>query len=120
MSEVYNSSIIMEFKEVKIEIYVPEEYVIELRDELNKVNACKIGNYDNAISITNVRGYWRPLEGSNPFNGEIDKVCEGQECKVEITCKKEHVRNAIKVIKKIHPYEEPLINIIPIINELFE
>jgi len=25
MSEVYNSSVIMEFKEVKIEIYVPEE-----------------------------------------------------------------------------------------------
>ncbi len=80
----------------------------------------KSGNYDNVISITNVRGYWRPLEGSNPFNGEVGKVCEGQECKIEIRCKKEYVRNAIKVIKKIHPYEEPLINIIPIINELFE
>ena len=29
----------------------------------------KSGNYDNVISITNVRGYWRPLEGSNPFIG---------------------------------------------------
>lgn len=27
----------MEFKDVKIEIYIPEEYVITLRDELNKV-----------------------------------------------------------------------------------
>ncbi len=80
----------------------------------------KSGNYDNVISITNVRGYWRPLEGSNPFIGKVGKVCEGQECKIEIRCKKEYVRNAIKVIKKIHPYEEPLINIIPIINELFE
>lgn len=80
----------------------------------------KSGNYDNVISITNVRGYWRPLKGSNPFIGKVGKVCEGQECKIEIRCKKEYVRNAIKVIKKIHPYEEPLINIIPIINELFE
>lgn len=110
----------MEFKEVKIEIYVPEEYIIKLRDELNKVNACKIGDYDNIISITDVRGYWRPLEGSNPFNGDIDKVCEGTECKMEIRCKREYVKNAIKVIREIHPYEEPLINIIPIVNELFE
>ncbi len=80
----------------------------------------KSGNYDNVISITNVRGYWRPLKGSNPFIGKVGKVCEGQECKIEIRCKKEYVSNAIKVIKKIHPYEEPLINIIPIINELFE
>lgn len=111
---------IMEFKEVKMEIYVPEEYIIRLRNELNKVNACKIGDYDNVISIINVRGYWRPLEGSNPFNGEVGKVCEGEECKIEIRCKREYVKNAIKIIKEIHPYEEPLINIIPIVNELFE
>jgi len=110
----------MLFKEVKIEIYVPEEYILKLRDELNKVNACRVGDYDNVIAITNVKGYWRPLVGSNPFNGEVGKVCEGEECKVEVRCKSEFVRNAIRVIKEIHPYEEPLINIIPIINDLFE
>ena len=110
----------MEFKEVKIEIYVPEEYIAKLREELTKVNACKVGDYDNVMSIVNVRGYWRPLEGSKPFNGEIGKVCEGQECKIEIRCKTEYVKNAIQVIKRIHPYEEPLINIIPLANELFE
>lgn len=112
--------IIMEFKEVKIEIYVPEEYIIKLRNELNKIKAGKVGNYDNVISITRVRGYWRPLEGSDPFNGEVGKISEGEECKIEIRCNREYVKNAIKVIKEIHPYEEPVINIIPIVNELFE
>lgn len=110
----------MEFTEVKIEIYTPEEYIIKLRDELNKVNACRVGQYDNVISITDVRGYWRPLEGADPFNGEVGKVCEGKECKVEIRCKIQYVKEAMKVIKAIHPYEEPLINVIPIINDLFE
>lgn len=110
----------MEFKEVKIEIYVPEEYVVKLRTELTKINACKVGNYDNVISVTNVKGYWRPLKGSNPFNGKLGKVCEGEECKIELRCKREYVKSAVKVIKEIHPYEEPLINIIPIANELFE
>lgn len=53
--------IVMEFKKEKIEIYIPEEYTTKLRDELNKANACKVRGYDNIASITNVRGYWRPL-----------------------------------------------------------
>lgn len=110
----------MEFKEVKIEIYIPEEYILRLRDELNKVNACKIGNYDNCMSVTNVRGYWRPLEGSTPFNGEIGEICTDEECKVEVRCKCEYVKLAIEVIKNVHPYEVPLINVIPLVNDLFE
>ena len=62
-------SLIMEFNEFKLEIYVPREYILELRNRLNNVNACRVGNYDNCISITDVTGYWRPLKGSNPFNG---------------------------------------------------
>lgn len=110
----------MEFAEFKVEIYVPEEYIVKLRDELNKVNACRVGDYDNCMSINKTRGYWRPLDGSNPFNGEVGKICEGEECKVEIRCKREYVKDALKVIRKVHPYEEPVINVIPIMNELFE
>lgn len=110
----------MEIKEVKIEIYIPEEYIIDLRDELNRANACRVGDYDNCMSVTNVKGYWRPLEGANPYNGQVGEICEGEECKVEVRCKMEYVKNAIEAIKKIHPYEEPLFNIIPIINDLFE
>lgn len=109
----------MEFNEVKIEVYIPEEYIIKLRDELNRVNACRIGDYDNLLSITRVRGYWRPLEGTTPFNGKVGQINEGEECKIEIRCKREYIKDAIEVIKKYHPYEEPLYNIIPVVNDLF-
>ena len=33
--------IFMEIKEVKIEIYIPNEFILKLRNELNKVNAGK-------------------------------------------------------------------------------
>lgn len=110
----------MEFNKYKIEVYIPEKYITLLRDELNKINACTIGKYDNCISTSKVRGYWRPLDGSKPFDGEIGKVCEGTECKVEINCDKEKVRESLKVIRDVHPYEEPVINVIPIVNEIFE
>lgn len=107
------------FDEFKIEIYVPEKYIIPLRDGLNKVKACRVGDYDNVMSITNVRGYWRPLESSTPFNGDKNEINEGTECKVEIRCKREYVKEALDVIKRIHPYEEPLVNIIPLANSYF-
>ena len=110
----------MEFKEVKIEIYVPVSHVIKLRDALNEIGACRVGNYDNCISVTEVTGYWRPLDGANPYDGVVGEISEGSECKMEVRCKIEYVRKAIKVIKEIHPYEEVLYNIVPIINHLYE
>jgi hypothetical protein len=78
-----------------------------------------IGNYDHCISISKVRGYWRPLAGATPYQGEIGKISEGEEYKVEVNCKREQVSDALSVIRRIHPYDEPLINIIPLVNHLW-
>ena len=110
----------MNFTEVKIEIYVPIEFVEVLRNGLNEIGACKIGDYDKCASITEVLGYWRSLDGANPYNGTIGEISEGKECKMEVRCKIEYVKNAIKVIKKVHPYEEPVYNIVPLLNNIFE
>lgn len=110
----------MEFQEVKIEIYVPINYIIPLRDALNEIGACKIGNYDHCVTVIQVSGYWRPLTGAVPFDGTIGEISHGQECKMEIRCKENYISQAIRVIRKIHPYEEPVFNIIPIINHLYQ
>ncbi len=110
----------LDIKEVKIEVFIPDEYVDALRFELGKANVGVIGNYDHCVSITNVRGYWRPLEGAHPYNGEVGKISQGTESKVEVNCKAEYVTEALKAIRRIHPYEEPLVNIIPLANHLFQ
>ena len=110
----------MDIKEVKIEVYIPCEFVTKLRDELSKVKAGIIGNYDSCMSVVNVKGYWRPLEEANPYSGKVGEVSEGDECKTEVRCRIEYVKDAIEVIKKVHPYEEPVFNIIPIINDIFK
>ena len=110
----------MEYEEVKIEIYVPAEFVVPLRDALDKAGACKVGNYDHCASVEQVSGYWRPLAGANPYDGTVGEIACGQECKMEVRCKKEHVEDAVRTIKKIHPYEEPVYNIIPLLNHLYK
>jgi hypothetical protein len=107
------------FTDVKLEIFVPQEYALKLRDELAKIGVGRIGNYDHCMAMYLIQGTFRPLEGANPFEGTIGVVSEGTEYKMEINCKRELVNNAVKIIKSIHPYEEPLINIIPLANHLF-
>ena len=107
-----------DFSEVKLEIFIPAENLAVLRDMLAKMGAGRIGNYDHCCSITEVRGYWRPLDGAKPFLGEVGRIETGTECKLEVNCKRERVKETIQAIRAIHPYEEPLINIIPLANYL--
>lgn len=106
----------IEVQEVKLEIYVPEEYVGQLRDALACIDVCRIGNYSHVVSYQDTKGFWKPLEGSNPYNGRTGELCAGCESKMEVRCPIEKVKEALQVIKKIHPYEEPLIHIIPLIS----
>jgi hypothetical protein len=72
------------------------------------------------VAMYPVQGSYRPLEGANPFEGKVGLISEGVEYKIEVNCRRELVNEAIKVIKSIHPYEEPLINVVPLANHLFE
>jgi hypothetical protein len=108
------------FTDVKLEIFVPQDYALKIRDELAKIGVGRIGNYDHCVAMHPVQGYYRPLGGANPFEGKIGEISEAVEYKVEVNCKRELVSEALKVIRKNHPYEEPLINIIPLANHLFE
>jgi hypothetical protein len=107
------------FADVKIEIFVPQEYALKIRDELAKIGDGRMGNYNHCVAIYPVHGYYRPLEGANPFEGKIGEISETVEYKIEVNCKRKLVNKAIKVIKNNHPYEEPLINIFPLANHLF-
>lgn len=109
-----------DFTEVKLEIFVPQDYALKIRDELAKIGVGRIGDYDHCVAMVTVRGFFRPLPGAHPFDGEIGVIKEAEEYKVEVNCKRELVNEAMKVIRSVHPYEEPLVNVIPLANHLFD
>ena len=113
-NEMIRRGISMDFKYCKLEIFLPPSHLEVLQKALQKVDAGHIGNYDSCMSVSSVTGYWRPLDGCNPYigtNGEIS--CE-PELKVEVTVYTENVDKTIEVVKAVHPYEEPVINVIPL------
>lgn len=107
-------------KQVKIEIYTPEICLEDLILHLSKIGACKIGQYSYVSSYAKVSGTWMPEVGSAPYQGEIGKLCRGEEYKLEVRCPYEKVKEALKVIYEHHPYEEPAMNIVPLLNDAFD
>lgn len=104
----------MEFMYFKLEIFIPESHFRPLQKALQKVDAGHIGNYDSCLSYSRVMGTWRPLAGTSPYIGTENEISEEPELKVEVTVKAEKLEETVAAIKAVHPYEEPVINVIPL------
>ena len=103
-------------KYCKMEIFTPESHFRALQKALQDADAGHIGAYDSCIAYSRVTGTWRPLAGTHPYIGEEGKVSEEPEIKVEVTVKLSEVERVMDAVKAVHPYEEPLINVLPLID----
>ena len=98
----------------KLEIFLPESHLEPLREALRAVDAGHISRYDSCLSYSPVTSCWRPLEGAAPYLGEVGSVCTQPELKVEVTCRIARLEETLAAVKAVHPYEEPVINVIPL------
>lgn len=108
-----------DFKYCKLEIFIPETHLAALQEALRRVDAGHIGSYDSCLSYSPVTGCWRPLSGSRPFLGAENALSSEPELKVEVTCLRENADRTVEAVKKIHPYEVPVISVIPLYRTSF-
>ncbi len=104
----------LDFACCKLEIFIPQTHLAPLQTALQAVDAGHIGNYDCCLSYSPVTGCWRPLEGTSPYLGSVGEICSALEYKVEVVCPTSQVDKTLAAIKSVHPYEEPVINVIPL------
>lgn len=95
----------------KITVFVPESHAEQVRAALAKAGAGKLGNYDGCAFETSGSGYFRPLEGANPYIGENGKYEKTREVRIEAICPLRSLKNAVRAMLKAHPYEVPAYDI---------
>jgi len=61
-------------------------------------------------------GRFKPLEGAKPSIGEVGKLEEVEEEQIETTCLREKLKDVVAAIRKVHPYEEPAIDVIELVD----
>lgn len=107
----------MEIKFVKIVVFTPSAHGEVVRKALAEAGCGHIGNYDYCSFTLKGIGRFRGLEGSNPYVGEAGKIEEVEEERIETICPKEKIQEVLAALKEVHPYEEPAIDIYPLLNE---
>ncbi len=107
----------IDIKKVKIFVTIPLENVEEVRDAICNAGAGIIGNYTYCTSSTKFIGTFRPNDSANPYIGEKNNLEFVEEEKLEVVCDVDNVKRVITKLREIHPYEEPAIDIVPLIDE---
>ena len=108
---------LLDIKKVKIIVTIPIANVNQVRDAICSAGAGIIGNYTYCTMTTKCTGTFKPSEKANPYIGEKNKIEFVEEEKLEAVCDMENVKNVLKKLREVHPYEEPGIDIIPLIDE---
>jgi len=91
----------------KLEFYVPETHLDEVKSAVFQAGAGRIGNYDCCCWQTLGSGQFRPLAGSRPFLGQIDEIEKVPEWKVEMVFGEDYLMAVIEALESAHPYETP-------------
>src|SRR3989338_5534569 len=95
----------------KIVVTVPVEDAEKVRQAIGEAGGGETGNY--SFCSFSVRGVGRflPGEGAPPAIGEIGKLAEVEEERIEVTCDDARVADVAAAIRRAHPYEEPVIDV---------
>ena len=102
---------------VKIIVTVPKQNTEEVRTAICNEEAGVIGNYSHCSTSTKCIGTFMPNDNANPYIGENNKLEFVEEDKLEVVCPIEKVKNVLIKLRSVHPYEEPAIDIVPLLDE---
>lgn len=101
-------------KWVKLVIFVPESHADQIRASAAKAGAGKIGKYSCCSFSIKGTGRFLPEKGSEPWIGKENQLEEVIEERIEMLCEEIYIQQVVEEISKIHPYEEPTIDIYPV------
>ena len=90
----------------KLNYYVPEDSKENTKQALFDIGVGKYENYECCSFETLGTGQFKPIDKANPHIGELGKIERVQEYKIEMICSNELIKEAVKVLKESHPYEE--------------
>ena len=95
---------------------VPESHLESTKFALFGAGAGKLGDYEHCCWQILWQGQFKPGMDASPFIGQRGEVTQVFEYRVEVICEDESLALALAALKEAHPYEEPAIDIMQLIN----
>ena len=105
----------MKDEAVKLVVYVPETHADLIRETLGKAGAGRIGDYEYCSFSVKGVGRFIPLKTAHPTIGEIGKLEEVIEERIETVCYHKDLERIIDAVNNVHPYEEVAYDTYPLV-----
>jgi dinuclear metal center YbgI/SA1388 family protein len=98
----------------KLVVFVPAGFEAPVRQALGDAGLGIIGRYSHCTFSSPGQGSYQPLAGAQPFQGEVGKLSQVQESRLEILAPESRLPAALSRLKAIHPYEEVAYDLYPV------
>ena len=100
---------------VKLAVFVPKGYEEKVSQALFQFSG-SIGNYSDCSFRVEGTGTFTPHDGAAPFIGTIGTREYAEETRIEVLLRKADVERALAALLAAHPYEEPAVDLYPLLN----
>jgi hypothetical protein len=107
----FQTGLLVETSMYKLCFYVPESHLEAVKTAVFAVGGGRLGGYDSCCWQVLGQGQFRPLQGSQPFLGQVGTIERVAEWKVELLVADELIHEAVKALKSTHPYETPAFDV---------
>ncbi len=107
----------MQANMIQIVFTVSQADLAPVLKAMGEAGAGVLGEYTFCSFATNGTGRFLPSEGATPHVGDVGAINEEAEVRVETFCERAKGKAVVNAIRAAHPYEEPVIYIIPLLSE---
>jgi len=106
----------MEFSRVYIATGVPESHLEAVLDAVAGAGGGVVGHYTHCAFTNAGLGRFKPDESAAPHAGEKQIINAVDEWRIETFCEREKMAAVVAAIRDAHPYEEPVIYVLPLLD----
>ncbi|MDR1616834.1 MAG: Nif3-like dinuclear metal center hexameric protein [Syntrophomonadaceae bacterium] len=98
----------------KLVVFVPQTHLEAVRTAVYEAGAGHIGNYSDCGFYTRGTGTFRPLEGAEPYTGNVGQLEYADEFRLETIVRKNQAPQVLSAVLEAHPYEEVAYDLLPL------
>lgn len=96
---------------------VPESHVEALLEAIAGAGGGVIGEYTHCAFTSPGTGRFKPSAAASPHVGAKGVINAEPEVRVETFCARADAKAVIAALRAAHPYEEPVIYVLPLLDE---
>lgn len=100
---------------LKLIYYVPDSHLESTKLAIFEAGAGGVGNYEHCAWQVKGIGQFKPVDGAHPFLGEVGRLEQLEEWRVETIVPENKAQAVARALKASHPYEEPAFEFIQIL-----